>query len=244
MQTDVHPVMASSNFIPDREAELLAWARAFGTLLNTDPVAYGVTPDQAAHFDALLADFEHFLGKTRSGLTNTSAMVAAKNTAKKALIAEARALGRQIRADRNVTNEQRIGLGLTRETEERSRVPVPAGPPEVHVTGVKGKTVSISLKNTLGGSSKARPPDVLGATIFSFVGRQPPDDPRAWTFHGQTTRTRMKLQFDWKIPAGETVWISACWINPRLEPGPMSKAIAAQVLSGLDFSHGQLRRAA
>lgn len=214
--------MSQTDFLPEREDPLRQWAAAFSQKLTQDPGAVGVSAAQAAAFSALSDDYAAALQLVGSPTTDTSSNRQRKNTLKKALSKEARALARQINAWPGVTNGQRMSLGLTLQTPGRSRLPVPAMPPRVRVLGVSGRRVEIRLERSGPSTKRAKPAGVQGAVLFTYVGDEPPSALSGWSFYGHTTQTKATLELDPSLMPGTAVWVSAVWLNPRLEGGPPS----------------------
>lgn len=212
--------MSQTDFLPEREDALRDWARSFSETLSADPAAVGVTAAQADAFAALSGDYAAALLLVGSPTTDTSSNRQRKNTLKKALSKEARALSRQINAWPGVTNDQRKSLGLTLQTPSRSRLPVPAMPPRVRVLGVTGRRVEVRLERSGPTTRRAKPAGVQGAVLFTFVGDEPPRELSRWSFYGHTTQTKTTLALDPSLLPGTAVYVTAAWLNPRLESGP------------------------
>jgi hypothetical protein len=82
--------------------------------------------------------------------------------------------------------------------------------------------VTVHLRDAASSTRRGKPTGVVGATIFTAVGDQPPALPANWQYHTYTTRATLRLDFNADVPNGAKVWICARWYNPRQEPGPTS----------------------
>ena len=109
-----------------------------------------------------------------------------------------------------------------------SPIPVPTEVPELDVLSVAGRTVRIRLhnENTL---SVRKPAGVKGATIFSFVGEDAPEDISLWKFEMSTAKTTVDITFPITVEAGSKVWLTAFWFNPKLQSGPACLAVPTWV---------------
>lgn len=235
------------DFLPRRQTELRDWTKAFSAAISASPATYGLTAQQAADYAALNDAFLETLWTTSRNSTRTPTSIVAKKDAMKALKAKARELARIIRANPAVTASQRRSLGLSiHEADEASpRIAPPTQPPLVGVQSVRGRSVTIRLRD-LDSRSKRRPRGVHGATIFCHVGDKPPGSIAQWQFAGQTTRTTCRIDFDPTVEPGARVWITAFWVNPRLQRGPASTPIDTRIeFSGaVSFGQHELRLAA
>lgn len=82
-------------------------------------------------------------------------------------------------------------------------------------------------------SRRGRPVDVAGASIFSFVGDTPNDDPKAWRFETSTTKMSATIDFASNVVPGTKVWVAAFWFNSKSEAGPLSRPASALIGYGL-----------
>lgn len=235
------------DFLPRPQNELRIWSQSFSNQISDSPATYGLTAQQAADYAALNDAFAAAFATAANNSTRTPTSIVTKKDAMKALKAKARELARIIRANPDVTAAQRRSLGLSiHEADAASpRIGPPAQPPLIGVKSVRGRSVTIRLRD-LNSNSTRRPEGVHGATIFCHVGDKPPGTIAQWQFAGQTTRTTCRIDFDPTIEPGARVWITAFWVNPRLERGPASTPIDTRIeFSGaVYFSQHELRLAA
>lgn len=233
--------MASSDFLPDRQTELRACSQNFSQKISDSPATYGLTAAQAADYAALNDAYALALQTALRNSTRTPPAIAAKKDAMKALKAKARELARIIRANPEVTSFQRASLRLSlHKPDDRSpRVGRPKTSPEVLLSIADGFSVNVRLRER-DGYHRRRPHGVLGATIFTFVGAAAPESLRDWQFHGLTTRTKTRITFTGKEAPGSRIWITAQWINPRLQRGPASRPVCTNLPGGMPMSsqHG------
>lgn len=207
------------DFLPEREYELREWSRVFSQGISADPQAVSLTQQQCDDYAALNDIYAAALRTASEPITNSSSARVAKREAKKALKAEARKLARIIRAAPQVTAQQLSGLGLRIADEHLTPIHAPETAPEVWITSVAGRTVKLRLVNNQEKTRRGKPRASIGAVIYTHVGQSAPEKMSRWTVAGYATTHKTQVQFSDDVPAGATVWITACWLSPRLKRG-------------------------
>ncbi len=219
-------------FLPDTDAGLLAWSSNFSTLITATPTAYGLTAGNATDYATAQTAYASALTAATEPSTRGNATVLAKDIARDELIALTRLFARQVGNTMSVTDLQRQALGLTIRDPEPSPIPPPADWPGVQVRKVVGRTVSLRLINTENPTRRAKPPGVIGASIFTFVGTTPPTEITDWVFEGNTGKTLVDVTFPSTVPAGATVFITCFWFNGRKESGPACPPVSTNLQGG------------
>src|SRR5690242_16315864 len=102
--------MAGSGFLPDTDAGLLAWSANFKSLITATPTAFGLTTSLATSYGALHDAYASALAAADPAV-RTKGSVAAKNTARTNLKADARLLDRLVQGTASVTAAQKLSLG-------------------------------------------------------------------------------------------------------------------------------------
>lgn len=223
------------DFIPTKDAELLAWSANFSAMITADPTEYGLTAPQATAYAALHAAFAAALETATEPSTRTRGTVAAKDDARAPLKAMARELARIANAYPPITNQQRIDLGLNPRDAEPTPINPPTVSPVLEVVSAVGRTLKIRLREA-NSDRRGKPAGVDGATLFSFVGAEPPADIALWKFEGSTTRTSFDVEFPPTVAAGSQVWLTAFWFNPRSQSGPACAPVTAFLAGGVGVS--------
>ncbi|MGH7215343.1 MAG: hypothetical protein ACREIT_11325 [Tepidisphaeraceae bacterium] len=233
------------DYLPDKDAALLAWAQNFSRLINQTPAAFGITQEIAAEYGARLSDFANRLQAATDPATRGRRTVFLKDEARKILVALTRKVARQIGNTMSVTNDQRQELGITVPSQQRKSVPVPGTSPFIQVKSVDGRTVTIELRQSR--SKRGRPGKVAGATVFTHAGESAPEAGDEWKFATNTTKTTVQIPFG-PSATGDTVWITAFWSNARDESGPAAKAVSVNLPAGgvlpSEANEAPIRRAA
>jgi hypothetical protein len=136
--------MASSrDFIPAKDADLLAWAQNDSSRITATPTAYGLTAAQATALASLVTSFTSALSTATNPATRTRGTVSAKNAAKAPMVAMARDLARIINAFPGITNQQRIDLGLTPRSGQITPINPPTESPVMEVVSAFGRLMKV-----------------------------------------------------------------------------------------------------
>jgi len=224
--------MATTDFLPSREAELVVWSTNFSTRINLAPLPIGLSVIQATAYQALHDSFVTAYNAATNDGTNSRASKVTKNSAKKLLVANARLLAGIVQKFPGTTNTQRSELGLTVKDVEPTPIPPPATAPALEIISTIGNTVRIRLKDPANPSRRGRPSGVDGAAIFTFVGAAAPTEEAEWTFQGNTPRTSVNITFPGSTTPGAKVWFTAFWFNPRKQSGPAAIALGINLPGG------------
>jgi hypothetical protein len=228
--------MPEINFLPPKEADLLAWSLNFATRIAATPIVYAVSAAQAAAYGTLHDTFAAALQAATEPGTRTKPSIQAKNDAKTALLDGpngARSLARIIQAAPAVTNEQKALLGLTVRDSEPTPVPPPEFPPDIAILSVLNRTVKVRLRDIENPDRRGKPDGVKGATVFYSVGDDAPSDPAEWSFAFNTTRTVFDVDFPQTVAAGAKVWLTAFWYNTKAQSSPPASYVSTRFSDGM-----------
>lgn len=226
----------TTDYLPRREADLVQWSANFIARVSTEFASVGLTGAQATAYGALHTSFVDAWTAANEPITRTPAAIQTKNTAKEALVrgpGGIRELVGIVQKFPGTTDTERVELGLTVRDTDPSPIPVPSAAPGLDVVSAVGRTVKVRLHNAESPTSRAKPAGVQGASLYSFVGEQAPEDIDAWKYEGSTTRTVFDVIFPADLPNGALVWLTAYWTNPRLEAGPPCNPVSVIVPGGV-----------
>jgi hypothetical protein len=221
---------ATTNFLPTREADLVIWSNNFSAKINATPTAYGLTAAQASTYRGLHNTFVAASQTANNPATRSPSNIMAKDTAKAALIANARLLARIIQTCPTVTDTQRTDLGLTVRSGP-TPVPAPSIAPGLEIVSTTGNTVRIRLHDSPS-TRRGKPAGVTGAAVFSFVGAVAPTDSAAWKFEGNTSRTVLDVTFPGTTAPGARVWFTAFWFNQKKQSSPACAPTGTNIPGG------------
>ena len=210
------------DFLPRADGALDAWTRRFADALVASPEAYRVPIDAALAYAALQARWAEAYGRTTNPNTRSAVDVTAKDDVRAELVAETRRLARLVRAE-GVSNELLTRIDLPVPRARRRRVRPPAERPRLGVTAQADGSLQVRIRGD-SFDAKARPSNAVGAMLLWHVGPEQPATTDGWTFAGLTTERTATLRPDWPTIAasGGSLLITAAWLSPRLELGPLA----------------------
>ena len=219
---------SSTDYLPSREADLVTFATNFSTKITASPTTYGMSVGQATAFATLKTGFTTSYATANDPGTRTPVAIAAKNTAKQALVdgvGGIRELAAIAQAHPGITPEQLTDLGLTVRDSSPTPIPPPVDSPEIDFLPTGTRTIRVRLhnENTL---RLRKPAGVKGATVFYHVGPTAPPELTNWTFHESTTKTTLNIDLPASVDAGSQVWFTAFWFNPRSQSGPAATPVS------------------
>lgn len=221
-----------TDFIPARDADLVAWGQNFSALISAGPVPLGLTAAQASAFAALNTAYAAAYTTATEPSTRTRGTVASKREARRLLVDNARLLARLIQAEPTVTPTQKIDLGLTPRDVAPSPINPPTDAPVLEVVSVSGRSMKIKLR-AAGSDGRGKPEGVAGASVFSLVADEPTLDITKWTFMGSITRTTFDVEFPASVEPGSRVFLCAFWFSPRSQSGPACDPVGAYLGGGM-----------
>ena len=219
------------NFYLGKHADIVAGSANFSTLITASPTSYGLTAGQATSFGTLNTALQSAFSAAVNPPTRTPVTVEALTLAIKNMRASAVLLAKIVYATPTVNDSQLVGLGLL-PRPSRAPVPPPANAPAIDVRSVSGNTVKLRLHAAGDSTRRGKPAGVAGASIFSFVGTNPPTEETDWKFEGNASRTNIEVVFPSGTPSGSRVWFTAFWFNQRKQRGPAADPVGTNIPGG------------
>jgi hypothetical protein len=215
-------------FLPDRDSELVTYTNQFSALLTSSPTTFGVSLGQAADFASVNSAWVAAYNASVAQETRGPAATFAKKNAKRDMLEKLRELAGFIRENPAVTPENKFALGLHEQDPEPSPVPVPDFAPAIEFVSIEGTSMIVRLWDTQNPDNRGKPNGVYGAAVFTAVAAAPPPlgDMSQWQFRGNTSKTKVAIDFPADIAPGSTVWVTAYWFNTRLDSGPSALPVS------------------
>lgn len=217
-----------ASYIPTRDVELGPWADNFRDLTTADPVRYGITAGQAAEIAPLVNTWDTAYATASNPATRTPASIAAKDSAKGAMIPVLRLYAQLIKANNGVTNEDKVSLGIHVNDPIPTPVPVPTSIPKLSMNAAFHLNQTLDIRATETPLSRAKPPGVAGlelARTVTLAADPTPADPDAADFVGIATKNLKMLQYSADL-VGKRATFWGRWFNRKGELGPWSLALS------------------
>ena len=224
--------MADRTVPPRTDPKFLDWSDNIDGFIYEKPDVYGLTTAQVTAFHDLYVAFQAAYERTIEPSTKTAVATAEKNAVRDALRVEARRVISIIDGQANVTEAQRVALGLSARRADPKPAERPKWAPLIELVSAMGNGVTIRLLDARDTNRRGKPESVMGATVFSHVGESAPTTENDWTYEGNTSKTTLTVQFPQTLPPGTKVWFTAIWYNRRAETGPPAAPVTCNLPGG------------
>ena len=219
--------------IPKKDSLLVPYSTNFSARILAANNPYQIGDAQAETYETLK---DTFVGKyntlmdQRADGTRSEAKTAAKNTARRALLTFNRELYSFVQANSQISDENKILLGVTVRNYAPTPIPAPTKRPIMEIVAAVSRTVTVAIHGSI--TKTAKPAGATNALVYSFVGVAYPSDPTLWQFQGSYGKPEVKLTFPDSVANGAQVWVCAAWVNRRGDAGPVSVPITTNVQGG------------
>jgi hypothetical protein len=227
--------LVSANYIPPKDADLLAWADNFNALVTANYASYGLSAGDAATIDAIVSAFDDayaLCGGTYHApvnpATKTVVTTQAKNDARTAMLATLRPYAQQIAISPGVSSDDKIALGLNARTNLPTPIPAPTSYPILGIRGMTPLGITLQYQDSAMGTGKAKAPGAIQLELRATVSTTPLTDPDALAPAGMFTKSPLGMSFD-SGDGGKTVYVAARWVTRRGLPGPWSAILVTTV---------------
>lgn len=205
--------MATTPYIPPRDTDLVTWADNFSTLITAAPATYALTPTDAATIAALVATWDDAYTVANNPTTRSPTTVAAKNTAKNAMLPVVRTYASQIRLNPGVADSDKIALGLNLPNNSPSPIPAPSTTAVLTITSATPLRHTLKFRDeTASPTSRAKAPNSIGCEIWRGVSTIALTDPSQCSFYGMAVKVPFYSDFD-SGDAGKIATYFGRWAN-------------------------------
>ena len=214
--------MASHDYIPGSEAEIIEWLRRFSTWFSTHGASHGFTPQEVTDIVALIAAAEAACADCDIREAAYHAGVQTKRHGLAEALTAVRDAARRLQADPAMTDADRADSGLT----VPDTIKTPTDPEYVRELLLPilvldwSKPLQVILHwgtNPGDESSNARPANILGAQIQFYKGG-PPEHESDWlTLDIDTRSPYIHIVHD---DQPTTYAYRVCWMDKKGNKGP------------------------
>ena len=221
-------------YIPSQDSAMDAWATNFATLITADPGSFGLTSIDAAqisgytnayHAAYLVAGMSGSIPKTPlNPATRTPVSIAAKDSAKGAMVPILREYAILINNSPAITDDQRRALGLTIKKQNQTAVPAPVTYPLLSLVATTPGVATCQFRDSNTPTVKAKP---FGATALELYAAYAPTGtptPELADYCGIATKSPFQLSM-LGANAGKLVYLWARWITRKGLVGPFSSPL-------------------
>jgi hypothetical protein len=218
------------SYLPSKKADQVAWAaNVAATISGLAIPLYGVPAAVMTTFTTANTNLQTAWAAAQNPATRTKGTIAAANNALITMRAAAKPVVGFVQANPAVTDTMKVNAGMTVRKTKPSPKPTPDQSPNIEVDSVSGRTVTIRLRQDA--DKRAKPTAVQNALVFSYIGAVAPMETNLWTFVATTTASTLEIPFG-PSATGDTVWITAMWVNAKSETGPAAKEISVNLPAG------------
>jgi len=216
------------DYLPDQDAELVAWLTNFVTYANANLAPLGL----------VVGDMLPITTNQTAFNTTFNANITAQNAAKNAATAKdlartnleivVRTLVRKVQGTPTVTNAQRQSLGISERGTPRTPTGVPNSRPILTIDTSQRLQHTVSFMDESTPTSKAKPEGVRGCEIWEYIGAVAPKNPAEYHYLTTDTKTPHIAKFGGD-DGGKTAFYMGRWANTKNETGPWSEVISATI---------------
>lgn len=217
---------ANAPYIPSRNANLVAWAANFATLISASPSTYGLMTSDATTIAANNAALQAAWALISSPSTKTAASVSAFNTEKIVALAVFRPYAQTISLNAGVSSSAKTAVGVNPRTSTPIPITTPTTAPVLTAQSTSTAGTIIRYRDaTASPSVKAKPYGVTQCLIFAEASTTPVTDPTLLSLAAITTKSPLTLAMG-STNAGKTVYFAARWSTRKGLLGPWSSIIS------------------
>lgn len=218
-------------YFPSIESDLRLWTENFHTLITATPTLYGLVAGDATIIAAACTDWEtnyDALVTARASHTETPAMVLDKDVAKAEMQVVCRSYSQSVRNNPNVSDANKLALGLTLVDTTRTPIPPPTTYPVLQLSAPGPLTQTLKYADNETPTRRARPAGASAMEVFITVGTAPAVDPSASQYRRLITRQPFVFDFA-SDQAGKIATYFGRWINSKGDAGPFSAATSLAI---------------
>lgn len=218
----------SDDYIPPPDPEFQDWFNQFSTWCNANGATRGLTAGEVTALSDSYSDWNAEWVAYGSAHTAAQAATMSKDTARGASEPLIRAAVAKLQASSATSDADRTAAGITVRSTSRTPAAVPTTRPLAMVDASKRLEHTIHFKDEMTPNSKAKPPGVLGAEIWCFVGATPPADISTCHFVALDTKTPYVVHYEGG-DANKVAHYILLWVSTRGAKGPMSETVSATI---------------
>lgn len=216
---------STAPYIPSKNANLIAWAANFATLIAANPATYGLMSGDAATISGTNTALAAAYALITSPSTKTAQTVSAYNTEKVMALATFRPYAQTISLNAGVSTANKTAVGVNPRTSTPLPITAPTTAPVLTAQSTSTAGTIIRYRDaTASPSVKSKPYGVIGLQLFAMASTTAITDPTLLPLIGQYTKSPLTVAMG-SGAAGKTVYFAARWITRKGLVGPWSSII-------------------
>lgn len=216
------------DYIPTKDADLVNWSANFSAVITATPTDYGLTSGQATSYATLDANFAAAYTVATNPATRTIVTVAAKDSARASLVAQARQLAQIAQKYPAITPTLLATAGLTVRNTVPSPIPAPTTWPILSLLSSASLQHTIRYKDSALIQPRGLPFGAVAIELYVLVGPTPPASIADCRYVGQFSRMPMTVNFT-GADAGKVANYLCRYITKTGLTGPTSPGLSATV---------------
>lgn len=216
------------DYIPAKDADLDAFGVNFHTLIAATPATYGLVAADATALAPFVTAYTAALATATDPSTRTQPTVAAKDTARVALVDQLRFLANKVQSASGVSDEAKADLGLTIRDTGPTPIPAPTTYPILAVVGATPLAHGLRYSDSATPAARKKPFGAVSMELRRSVGTVAATDPSAMDFLANVSRNPVSSDFV-GADAGKVASYAGRWINAKGQAGPWSAIVSFTV---------------
>lgn len=220
--------MASAPYIPNADGAAASWAINFDAIVAVDFASLGVTAPEAAAITLAVSDYTAALTLATDPLTRTPVTIAAKNTAKAAMLATVRPIAQRIAINPLIDDMTKTSLGLNPHNAAPSPIAAPTTFPLLDILRATPGQFRLQYRDSETPDTKAKPYGVVHMERWVSIGMVVAPSPDAAVYFGPQTKSPGVLDFQIG-DAGKIATVFGRWVNVNGLTGPWSSGVAMTI---------------
>lgn len=230
------PFKQTGGYMPQADQPFLFWLENFSSRISANWSMFGLgEPDAqsiAGHYQA----YAEILPKALSPSTRNSGVIAQKDAAKAAARAACRVYAMIIKANKSVSNQDKIDLGLHVNDTTPTPIPAPATAPMLQIKGLFSGEHEIIFRDEMTPDSKRKAPGAVVVELYVYVGNTATLDFNKAKFVGAYGKGPILHSFE-PEDVSKVATYFARWRTLRGLSGPWSTPVCMTIAFGGPVDH-------
>lgn len=218
------------SYIPQRESLLKAFAVNFAALITATPASYGLDAGNATTIQDAVDDFVAAYDLANDPTTRTATTVANKDATRVFMLQVIRPFAQQIRNNAGVSNELKVGLGLTIRDTVPTPVAAPVTQPLLSIIAATPLSHTIRFADAATPDKRSKPSGAKFLELLRFIGLTPPASYSDWPLADLATKNPVSSEFE-AGDASKLCSYVARWVTGRGLKGPWSAVVSMHVVA-------------